>query len=1272
MGFRLRKDKVNVSVVVLGVLIPVIIFMIVNSIYQKIYNNKLHETLINSITEAGILYGEENIYLIEENNGVYISVDDLIKQGYFIGNSIDETQLIDNYTKKSFQGLVYVYLKNDAIKAEYMYDKSVSQGSEEEIDIILEVLDYTTNKIIVKVTEVENASYEFIINDSNPINNGNNNIYTFENLYTGIYDIKVNVITEKEVYDLSTVISTKQLEQATYEYNKKDNKITINYPSGNEYKYYYSLDGNTWIEVIENVFTYEVTGKDNLEIVAKVSDGINEKKSPIYTIDVEKEEVEIEQVKHTVTFYLNGGIGSFPTQTVSNGTMAVKPIIKPVKEGYTFDGWYYNNEPFNFNTPITNNIILTAKYSKKEVIKYTIKFDLNGGSGVISNQYIEKNGKVMIPTTPKKEGYKFIGWYQDDALYDFDKQVISNITLTAHWQKIEKPIPSYIVSFDSNGGTNVPNQKVISGSYIIKPTNPTRDGYTFKGWYYNNELYNFNSKITNNITLVAKWEKDNVEKIYNIVFDSNGGTTVENQQVKNGQTVKEPTSPTRNGYTFKGWYLGGIKYNFNTKVTTDMILIAKWQKDAVTVKHTVTFDSNGGSKVVKQSVTEGATATKPKNPTRSGYEFKGWYYNGLLYDFNSKVTKSITLEAKWEKEEITYYTVIFDSNGGSSVDKQLIASGSKVTKPSSPTKKGYEFIGWYYNNKLYNFNSKVTANIILKAKWEKEEVTYYTVTFDTDGGSSVNKQTIVSGGKVTKPSSPTKVGYEFKGWYYNGKSYNFNSKVTKDMTLTAKWEEEQTTTYYTVTFDTDGGSSVNKQSIESGKVATKPANPMKIGYEFKGWYYNNQLYNFNSQVTKNITLIAKWEKIEVEIPTVKYTNANKKGTWIFINNPEYLGFSGGNNGKGYLADSTGANQLVYRQVLSSGNAEIYYEHAIGNGIEIKDGENGTYYALRFYNPNKETVTLTINKCGSKTGWNGDDVFIQYYKTCPIKGNYTIGPQETLYIYHDGKYGINKLVVGDITKHSTITSLPKAQPFEGVLNITTSNQLTFMVLSYKDIYKTGSAVYDGNFTDTYSTLLYTGYYNTLPYVQNNLKVSIDDDTKKGNLSVKYIDTTGKEVISDKWITNNIGAGYRTQEFGGRVGSDTINLIVPIKNGSFTIGNFPTYKDTRKNLTWTNVNGTSKIDNWCYNWANWGVHYIEKITLTNNSNTNKTVSFYVDDQNIAKRMIINYNGTTKYLNGKGNRQKVWTQTLKPGETKTISAEITLGGYSSADIAKYLVLE
>ena len=174
--------------------------------------------------------------------------------------------------------------------------------------------------------------------------------------------------------------------------------------------------------------------------------------------------------------------------------------------------------------------------------------------------------------------------------------------------------------------------------------------------------------------------------------------------------------------------------------------------------------------------------------SRNDYNFVGWDYErdseGYMYVDSDiiYINEDITLYAIWS--ESPFYSVIFNSNGGSRVNSQSIMSGKTVAKPDAPSKNNYEFIGWYLNDIEYDFNTPVEGNMSLTAKWK---IITYNVTFNSDGGSYVEAQTVASGQSVTKPTNPVKEGYEFIGWYLNDDIYNFSSTIKSNIILRAKW-----------------------------------------------------------------------------------------------------------------------------------------------------------------------------------------------------------------------------------------------------------------------------------------------------------------------------------------------------------------------------------------------------------------------------------------------------------------------------------------------------
>ena len=165
----------------------------------------------------------------------------------------------------------------------------------------------------------------------------------------------------------------------------------------------------------------------------------------------------------------------------------------------------------------------------KKVKTYTVSFETNGGTAVDS-QVVNEGEVVIKPEDPIKEGYLFIQWLYQGTTYDFSSVVNSDLVLTAEWTEKEENVENYVVVFNSDGGTTIPNQIIEKGNKVQKPEDPIKNGYKFKCWVLNEIEYNFETIVQNNLELKALWEKVKtkndkpVNNSANTNKPSNGGT----------------------------------------------------------------------------------------------------------------------------------------------------------------------------------------------------------------------------------------------------------------------------------------------------------------------------------------------------------------------------------------------------------------------------------------------------------------------------------------------------------------------------------------------------------------------------------------------------------------------------------------------------------------------------------------------------------------------------------------------------------------------------
>ena len=356
-----------------------------------------------------------------------------------------------------------------------------------------------------------------------------------------------------------------------------------------------------------------------------------------------------------------------------------------------------------------------------------------------------------------RAGYTQVGWSTVDGgekVYGFEDVYTQNEALTLYpvWNTNK-----YTITFDTNGGSEIAPITQDYGTEITAPDNPTRKGYTFKGW--DKEIPE--TMPAENITVKAQWEINQ----YTIAFDTNGGSEIAPITQDYGTEITAPDNPTRKGYTFKGW----DKEIPETMPAENITVKAQWEIN----QYTITFDTNGGSEIAPITQDYGTEITAPDKPTRKGYTFKGW---------DKEIPKTmpaenITVKAQWK---INQYTITFDTNGGSEIAPITQDYGTEITVPDNPTRKGYTFKGW--DREIPE--TMPAENITVKAQWK---INQYTITFDTNGGSEIAPITQDYGTEITAPDNPTRKGYTFKGWDKEIPE----TMPAENITITARWKDTE-------------------------------------------------------------------------------------------------------------------------------------------------------------------------------------------------------------------------------------------------------------------------------------------------------------------------------------------------------------------------------------------------------------------------------------------------------------------------------------------------
>ena len=631
--------------------------------------------------------------------------------------------------------------------------------------------------------------------------------------------------------------------------------------------------------------------------------------------------------EYTVTFNAYGGFPTPDEQHVKSGEKAVLPV-EPTLKGYTFAFWYLgedeqNATAYDFNTPVTENITLTAKWN---INKYTVTFNSYGGTPVPPAQEVEYGLTATKPADPTLKGYTFAFWYlgedeQNATAYDFNTPVTENITLTAKWN-----INKYTVTFNTDGGTPVPPaQEVEYGLTATEPDPaPTKTGYTFTGWYLGDEKYDFSAAVEQNITLTAKWHitPHNIYA-YLRTGDSIGDVLELNEATLNRLGL---TKYNTEGFISIGTFVSNTLltqdeyYGFDedeafldvlaelqtklvpeTGVSLDKVgskINWSWLYQPSDVDDRIagypTEDTDGyqlsGSLLLYGAKFEagandvtgmptaaygayldyfvsGESFNLPAAPTRPGYDFKGWKIGNAVLTAGAAYTvdeDDMVFTAQWEARTDTPYTVehyLENLDGSYALDTTEPLKGTTDTTVTAAAKS--------YDNFTYDSTVPGTVasgniagdgSLVLKLFYTRN--TYdYTVRHIKqlpDGSyDEANAEVETLSGKFEALAAVTAKDY---GSHYptNDADTKQNIKIEKGLTIDVKYDLDE----HTLTFETNGGSTINPVTVRHGNAVARPTDPTKDKYTFIGWYADPEFteeYDFATVLEADKTIYAKFE-----------------------------------------------------------------------------------------------------------------------------------------------------------------------------------------------------------------------------------------------------------------------------------------------------------------------------------------------------------------------------------------------------------------------------
>ena len=509
------------------------------------------------------------------------------------------------------------------------------------------------------------------------------------------------------------------------------------------------------------------------------------------------------------------------------------------EEGWHFVKWSDGTTSSTYSLTINGDKSLTAEFARNS---YVVKFVVDGVT--ISEQTVEYEAKIEIPTVPEKVGYTFTGWDKeipatmpaenmeftaqwtinsykliykvDNAEYksyevEYGKAIEKEAEPTrtgytfSGWSEIPETMPAhdvevsgsftvntYTLTFNSNGGSEVAPITQDYGTDITAPADPTREGYTFAGW--DKEIPA--TMPAENLEFTAQWTINSYKLIYKV-----DNVEYKSYEVEYCKAIEKEAEPTRTGYTFSGW----------SEIPETMPAHDVEVNGSFTVNtYTLTFNSNGGSEVAPIVLNYGSAITAPADPTREGYTFAGWDKDIP----ETMPAENMEFTAQWT---INSYKLIYKVDN---VEYKFyeVEYGKAIEKEAEPTRTGYTFSGWSEIPETMpahdvEVNGSFTVNT-------------YTLTFNSNGGSEVAPIVLGYGSAITAPADPTREGYTFAGW---------DKKIpetmpAENMEFTAQW----TINSYKVIYKVDNVE-YKSYEVEYGKAIEKEAEPTRTGYTFSGW-----------------------------------------------------------------------------------------------------------------------------------------------------------------------------------------------------------------------------------------------------------------------------------------------------------------------------------------------------------------------------------------------------------------------------------------------------
>ena len=706
-------------------------------------------------------------------------------------------------------------------------------------------------------------------------------------------------------------------------------------------------------------------------------------------------EPKYELLNYDIKYILDGGINNQANPSNYNVLSSIN-IQGPTKNGFAFKGWKVEGlsstkyvKEFSIDKGTTGDITLTAVWEVNG--EYEISYDMQGGVNNVLNpsMYSTADDYITIDKEPVKDGYRFLGWISNFNIspkkhISFESNYKQDVKLTANWVKL------YNITYDLQGGTNdshnVDDYASIDDDITI--INPSRLGYSFDGWIVNGngnliKNYVITTGTTGSISLRAVWTKLD----YTINYVLNGGTN--NSNNVSTYTVTDNISlyaPTKQYSTFVGWSLlnGEPKKNYiiPTGSTGNITLYANWKNYKLSVDSDVvitsnydifvettnecilSFDSNGGTSVSSQIITSTNKIAYPSIPTKAGYSFTGWYTDSnctQLFDFSSNISSDTIVYAGW-KEMVSsgyssrkYWDMVSHNTSSNAVTVSMTNTNSSTCNYDYFTVLKTGTYNIYYKtsssstyDRIYLYIYNQTTGTVIKSNGYISNTSYTSIMFNASAGDVIYLKSY----RYNSSYSPT-LSFYIPGLSYPNVGGSFGVG-------------------YTLSFNSNGGTSVSSQVITNSNKITYPTTiPTKSGYSFTGWYKNSactQLFDFTANIAGNTTVYAGWKAMA----SSGYYSRNYRNSISINSSSNAVSISTSGTTSSYC-------NYEYFTIFKSGTYSIYYRN---------NTSTSSYYRIYLSIYNQTTgetiktnsyITSTSYTSISFTASAGDVIYLKSYR-----------------------------------------------------------------------------------------------------------------------------------------------------------------------------------------------------------------------------------------------------------------------------------------------------